>query len=123
MHDDAERFLLDALATTEAFGWQYHRATTLIALADNRLRASGDLDAEGEAWLATAEQLCETHGIASWGRRAAGIARPAARPDPRHAHRQVSCCSSTAASHSRYRSSSQPQSTVRRRNTSSLTSA
>ena len=30
---------LDALATAEAFGWEYHRATTLLALADTRARA------------------------------------------------------------------------------------
>jgi DNA-binding SARP family transcriptional activator len=70
MHDEAERFLLDALATTEAFGWQYHRATTLIALAHNRVRRNGHLNAEALSWLITAEHLCETHGIASWARRA-----------------------------------------------------
>ena len=57
-YDDAERHLLDALATTEAFGWEYHRATTLIALAQNRVRATGMLDAEGEGWLSNAEELC-----------------------------------------------------------------
>jgi hypothetical protein len=69
-HDEAEHFLLDALATAEVFGWQYHRATTLLALADNRMRARGDLDPEGLAWLTASEQLCETHGIASWAKRA-----------------------------------------------------
>lgn len=31
--DEAETFLRDALATTESFGWEYHRATTLLALS------------------------------------------------------------------------------------------
>ena len=65
-YEDAERHLLDALGTTEAFGWEYHRATTLIALAQNRVRAIGTLDAEGEGWLSSAEELCATYGIASW---------------------------------------------------------
>ena len=68
-YDDAERYLLDALATAEAFGWTYHRATTLIGLARNRHRAEGALDDEGEHWLATAEDLCTTHGINSWTKR------------------------------------------------------
>lgn len=71
--EQAERFLLDALATTEAFGWQYHRATTLLALAQNRFRAEGRLDDEGKAWLATAEALCGTHGIVVWANRAAEL--------------------------------------------------
>jgi DNA-binding SARP family transcriptional activator/tetratricopeptide (TPR) repeat protein len=65
-YDDAERHLLDALATTEAFGWTYHRATTLLALAQNRVRATATLDADGEGWLSTSEQLCSTYGITSW---------------------------------------------------------
>ena len=68
-YDDAERHLLDALATAESFGWVYHRATTLVGLARNRLRAAGALDDEGERWLATAEELCTTHGINSWTKR------------------------------------------------------
>jgi hypothetical protein len=69
----AERHLLDALATAEAFGWQYHRATTLVALAQNRFRADGRLDDEGMAWLAAAEELCDAHGIVGWAKRAAGL--------------------------------------------------
>ncbi len=69
----AERYLLDALATAEAFGWQYHRATTLVALAQNRYRADGRLDEEADAWLTAAEALCEVHGIAGWAKRAAGL--------------------------------------------------
>ena len=69
----AERLLLDALAVTEAFGWQYHRATTLLALAQNRYRALGGLDDEGEAWLTAAGELCEAHGIVTWANRAAEL--------------------------------------------------
>jgi DNA-binding SARP family transcriptional activator/tetratricopeptide (TPR) repeat protein len=68
-HDHAERHLLDALRTTEAFGWQYHRATTLIALAQNRRRAAGTLDVRAAHWLSEAEALCANHGLASWTRR------------------------------------------------------
>jgi hypothetical protein len=72
-HDDAERDLLDALATTEAFAWEYHRATTLVALAQNRVRATGSLDAVGEGWLSNAEELCATYGITSWVARTAEL--------------------------------------------------
>ena len=65
-YGDAERHLLEALATTEAFGWEYHRATTLVALAQNRFRATATLDADGEGWLSNAEELCATYGITSW---------------------------------------------------------
>ncbi len=69
-HGDAERHLLGALATTEAFGWEYHHATTLIALAHNQLRATASLDAVGEQWLCQAEELCATYGMTSWLQRA-----------------------------------------------------
>jgi tetratricopeptide (TPR) repeat protein len=72
-YDDAERHLLDALATTEAFGWEYHRATTLIALAQNCVRATGTLHAPGEIWLSNAEELCATYGITSWLKRTAEL--------------------------------------------------
>ena len=65
----AERYLLDALEVDAAFGWVYHRATTLIALAENRIRADGRLDAEGGAWLDEADELCRRYGIAGWARR------------------------------------------------------
>ncbi len=66
---DAERFLLDALAVADAFGWRYHRAATLLALAQNRYRADGCLDDEGMTWLATAGELCEAYGFAAWAKR------------------------------------------------------
>lgn len=68
-HDEAERYLLAALATTEAFGWEYHRATTLLALAQNRAAASS-FDGLADAWLSTATALCEQYGLGIWARRA-----------------------------------------------------
>lgn len=72
-HEEAESHLLDALATTEAFGWRYHRATTLIALAQNHHRAAGTLDAVAADWLTEAEALCATHGLSSWARRTTAL--------------------------------------------------
>jgi hypothetical protein len=72
-HDDAEGRLLQALTMAEAFGWDYHVASTLIALADNRRVVSGRLDVTAGAWLARAEELCAVHGLGSWARRAAAL--------------------------------------------------
>jgi hypothetical protein len=65
-HDDAEEHLRAALDIAEAFGWQYHRATTLFALAQARDRRLGALDAEGRAWLCEASELCRTLGFRTW---------------------------------------------------------
>ncbi len=65
-HDDADEHLRVALDIAEAFGWQYHRATTLFALAQARRRRLGALDAEGRAWLGTASELCRTLGFRTW---------------------------------------------------------
>ncbi|MGZ4674559.1 MAG: hypothetical protein ACXV8K_18000, partial [Ilumatobacteraceae bacterium] len=73
LHDDAEPYLRDALATAEAFGWEYNRATSLIALAQNQLWGTGNLDARGEQWLTTAEHLCAKYGFASWVKRTEAI--------------------------------------------------
>jgi hypothetical protein len=72
-YDDAERRLLDALATAEVFGWEYHRASTMVALAQNRAGAADGLDDDARRWLTMAEVLCDRHGLASWARRAAGL--------------------------------------------------
>ena len=74
-HDEAERQLLAALATTERFGWTYHRATTLFALAEARNRHIGRLDAEGRAWLDEASARCHAGGFASWIPRIDALAR------------------------------------------------
>jgi tetratricopeptide (TPR) repeat protein len=65
-HDEAERHLRAALATATAFGWNYHRATTLFALAQARYRREGELDDEGRSWLTEASVLCRSHGFLNW---------------------------------------------------------
>jgi len=65
-HDDAEEHLRVALEIADGFGWRYHRATTLVALAQARHRRLGALDAEGQAWLSEASELCRTLGFRSW---------------------------------------------------------
>ena len=65
-HDDAEGHLRCALDIAEAFGWQYHRATTLYALAQARVRRLGTLDTDGQAWLGEASELCRTLGFQTW---------------------------------------------------------
>jgi hypothetical protein len=65
-HEIAEEHLLAALDTATAFGWKYHRATTLFALAQARHRAEGKLDRMCEAWLAEASELSRTGGFRSW---------------------------------------------------------
>jgi tetratricopeptide (TPR) repeat protein len=72
-HDEAESRLHQALAMAESFGWEYHRASTLIALAQNRHAGSGHLDPAADAWLTEAEELCAAHGLASWARRAVAL--------------------------------------------------
>jgi tetratricopeptide (TPR) repeat protein len=66
LHDAAEEHLLRALDTATSFGWTYHRATTLFALAQARYRRDGALDADGEAWLDEAARLCRLGGFRSW---------------------------------------------------------
>jgi tetratricopeptide (TPR) repeat protein len=65
-HDEAESHLRAALATAGAFGWTYHRATTLFALAQAQHRRLGALDEEGRSWLSESSELCRTHGFQNW---------------------------------------------------------
>jgi DNA-binding SARP family transcriptional activator len=65
-HDVADGYLRAALETTRAFGWEYHRATTLIALAQSRLRRTGTLDRDAQAWLNEADAVCRARGLRSW---------------------------------------------------------
>ncbi len=65
-HDEAEDHLRAALATATAFGWTYHRATTLFALAQARHRRLGALDEEGLIWLAESSELCRAYGFENW---------------------------------------------------------
>ena len=78
-HDDAEQHLLAALDIATAFGWTYHRATTLFALAQNRFRERGTLDATGEAWLDEAAASCREHGFRSWAKQVDALAQLTAR--------------------------------------------
>jgi DNA-binding SARP family transcriptional activator/tetratricopeptide (TPR) repeat protein len=65
-HDEAEDHLRAALATATAFGWTYHRATTLFALAQARHRRLGGLDEEGRSWLSESSELCRAYGFGNW---------------------------------------------------------
>ena len=65
-HDLADSYLRDALDTAVAFGWEYHHATTLIAMAQSRLRRSGGLDGDAHAWLDEADAICRERGLRSW---------------------------------------------------------
>jgi hypothetical protein len=65
-HEEAEGHLRAALATATAFGWTYHRATTLFALALARHRRLGGLDEEGRSWLAESSTLCRAYGFGNW---------------------------------------------------------
>ena len=65
-HDDAEHHLYAALETATAFGWTYHRATTLVALALARHQRNRSLDPESQAWLDEASQLCRAGGFQYW---------------------------------------------------------
>jgi len=65
-HDEAEGHLMAALATATAFGWTYHRATTLFALAQARHRRLGGLDEEGRSWLSESSELCRAYGFGNW---------------------------------------------------------
>jgi hypothetical protein len=65
-HDEAEDHLRATLATATAFGWTYHRATTLFALAQARHRRLGGLDHEGRFWLSESSALCRAHGFLGW---------------------------------------------------------
>ena len=80
-HDEAEAHLRAALATATAFGWNYHRATTLFALAQARQRRFGELDAEGRSWLSESSALCRAHGFSNWIAQIDDLAsRPACAP-------------------------------------------
>jgi DNA-binding SARP family transcriptional activator len=65
-HDDAEAHLRAALDVTLAFGWRYHQATTLVALARSQHRRTGRVDADAAQWLDEAAAIaaeCELPGV------------------------------------------------------------
>lgn len=65
-HEEAEDHLRAALVTATAFGWTYHRATTLLALSQARYRGRGALDPEARSWLDEASQICRRCGFRGW---------------------------------------------------------
>ena len=73
--DEADRHLRVALATTEAFGWEYHRASTLVCLAEARLRRTGAPDGEATALLDEAQRICDDLGIGWWADRITTLRR------------------------------------------------
>ena len=74
-YDEADRHLHAALATAEAFGWEYHRASTLVCLAELRLRRTGTIDDDSRRLLDDAQQLCDEHGIGWWAERIRALRR------------------------------------------------
>ncbi len=85
-HDDAERHLRSALATADSFGWTYHRATTLIALAQARLRAERPPRRRGVSLGGGGEPRCARRTGSAAGRpssRASPAWRDRPDPDPR----------------------------------------
>lgn len=72
-HDLADAHLSDALRVVEAFGWEYHRATTLVAIAQSRLRRTGALDPGAHACLDEADAICATQGLRSWAARISAL--------------------------------------------------
>jgi hypothetical protein len=67
-HDVADGYLCAALDTCAAFGWEYHRATTLIALAESRVRRTGAFDTDARALLSEADGICSERGLRSWAK-------------------------------------------------------
>ncbi len=63
-HDLADEHLQRALDVSRAFGWEYHEATTLVALARSRSRRRGALDAGAIAGLDRAQAIAEERGLA-----------------------------------------------------------
>jgi tetratricopeptide (TPR) repeat protein len=56
-HDVADEHLQHALDVAVAFGWRYHEATTLVALARSQLRRTGTLDDDAKSQLDRAETI------------------------------------------------------------------
>lgn len=73
-HDEAEDYLVAALDIATAFGWNYHRATTLFALAQARFRRDGALDNQAHDWLCEAAELSRAGGFDSWLQRIEALA-------------------------------------------------
>ena len=68
-YEEADRLLHAALATAETFGWEYHRASALVCLAESRLRRTGTIDEHAQRLLTDAQHACQEHGIGWWAHR------------------------------------------------------
>jgi DNA-binding SARP family transcriptional activator/tetratricopeptide (TPR) repeat protein len=64
-HDLADAHLQRALEVNVSFGWRYHEATTLVALALSQRRRTGTLDEQGRAWLDRAGAIAAACGSAA----------------------------------------------------------
>jgi tetratricopeptide (TPR) repeat protein len=62
-HDVADAHLHRSLEINLEFGWKYHEATTLVALAVSQHRRNGRLDAQGRAWLDDAASIAADRGL------------------------------------------------------------
>ena len=62
-HDIADAHLLRALELNRSFGWKYHEATTLVALARSQQRRTGALDERAHGWLDDATAISGDRGI------------------------------------------------------------
>jgi hypothetical protein len=62
-HDVADAHLHRSLEINLQFGWRYHEATTMVALAVSQQRRSGTLDARGHAWLDDAASIAAERGL------------------------------------------------------------
>ncbi len=67
-HDVADEHLARSLGVARSFGWRYHEATTLVALALSRTRRSGSLDQEAKSWLTTASEIAGECNLTSVAR-------------------------------------------------------
>jgi len=72
-HDLADEHLHRALDVNLAFGWEYHEATTLVALARSRVRRTGALDEAASAGLDRAEAIAEERGLVLVAAQVAGL--------------------------------------------------
>jgi len=63
-HDLADSHLRSALAITESWGWRYHEASTLVAMARSRFRSTGALDDTATRWLDRAGSIAQECDLA-----------------------------------------------------------
>lgn len=65
-HDTADEHLREALNIARTFGWKYHEATTLVALARSHRRRTGALGPDAHMWLDDAAAIAaerQLHGV------------------------------------------------------------